>query len=194
MSVTLEKWANKFGLDQPGRPITSKVNAIDDGNYFESEEDDAEEVLAMGKEKEIFPDCGLPGHGDTNCNVNVNFVLARKNMNAKPHVAKSIEAANPKYIRRPLGPRRPQQKSLRPNGKASSGSKSGGRKFGKVTQVDLEDEISVEDEDGDSVEEDVTCLRLDDDSDVEEQFVLLVETCLPDDFVGLTRKDMHLNY
>ena len=83
---------------------------------------------------------------------------------------------------------------MRPNGNASNGSKSGGRKFGKVTQVDLEDEIPLEEEDGDSIEEAVTCLRMDDDSDVEEQFVLSVETCLPDDFVGLTRKDMHLNY
>ena len=120
------------------------MNAIDDGDYYGYEEEDAEEVLALGKEKEICPDCGLPGHGDTTCDVNVNFVLARKNMNAKPHVAKAIEAANTKYIRRPTGPRRPQQKSLRPNGKASSGSKSGGRKFGKVTQVDLEDAVPVE--------------------------------------------------
>ena len=83
---------------------------------------------------------------------------------------------------------------MRPNGKTNNGAKSGGRaKSGKVTQVDLEDETSVVDEDVDSVEEAVSCLRMDDDSDVEEQFVLSVETCLPDDFVGLNRKDMHLN-
>ena len=80
---------------------------------------------------------------------------------------------------------------MRPNGKASSGSKSGGRKFGKVTQVDLEDAVPVEEEDGDSIEEAVTCLRMYDNSDLEEEFfcwwkpvclmtlsVLLERTCI----------------
>ena len=60
--------------------------------------------------------------------------------------------------------------------------------------MELEDEELAVEEDNDSVEEAFSFLRLDDDSDVEEQFVLSVETCLPDDFVGLDRKEMHSNY
>ena len=110
-------------------------------------------------------------------------------------MAKTIAATNKTYIRHSTGHRRPPRKPLRPNGNTTNGAKSGGRaKSGKVNQVDLEDVIPAEEEDGDSIEEAVTCLRMDDDSDVEEQYVLSEETCLPDDFVGLARKDMHLNY
>ena len=96
LAATLQKWAIKFGLDQPGKPITSKVNAIDDGNGYESEENGAEEVLALGKEVEIFPDCGRPGHVDTSCDVNINYVLAKNNLAEKPHVDKSFEASHRK--------------------------------------------------------------------------------------------------
>ena len=59
--------------------------------------------------------------------------------------------------------------------------------------MELEDKESAVEEGDDFIEEAVSCLRIYDDSDVEDQFVLSVETCLPDDFVGLDRKEMHLN-
>ena len=65
-----------------------------------------------------------------------------------------------------------------------------------MTKVSCEDEVGVghNDDVGDDdlVEEGVECLWLDDNSDVEEQFVLSVETCLPEDSV-YDVNDFHLN-
>ena len=48
------------------------------------------------------------------------------------------------------------------------------------------------DEYEDLVEEGVACLHLDDNSDVEKQFVLSVDTCLPEE-IACAEDEFHLN-
>ena len=157
-------------------------------------DEDEEEVFAVGREVIVCPDCGRPSHGDTACDVNINYVLAQKKMDAKHQVAKAILANNQHYIRHPTGPRQPSSKGApsRRQGERGGNQTGGRKKFGKVTQVAVEEEDSVSVADDDSPMDDgVNLLRLDYDSDVEDQFVLSVATCFLEDCPD---SDLHLNY
>ena len=94
LASTMEKWALKFGMDLPGRTSVRMIHMMDDGFSTEEEAD----VNAIGGTKKVCADCGKPGHTSEACNVNINFLLAKSNMANKPHVAKSIETIQAKYI------------------------------------------------------------------------------------------------
>ena len=76
------------------------------------------------------------------------------------------------------------------------GRKKGFGKVQKVTWKDGDIKEDKEDSVNELMDEGVACLRLDDDSDPEEQFVLSIKTCLPDDdaCVDDDNSNFHLNY
>ena len=132
----------------------------------------------------------------------INYVLAHKNMSSKPHVAKSIETHHTKYIRC-SSPRKPHNNlHSKHKGRSSMKDVSSGRRkkgFGKVQKFTWKDD-DVEEEDEDSVDEmedeGITCLRLNDNSDPGEHFVLSVETCLHHGYACVDGDSsvFHVNY
>ena len=124
LASTMEKWALKFGLDLTSRTEARTVNTLDDS--FSTEEED--DVHVIGGNKEVCNDCDKLGHTSETCDVNIDFVLAQKNMANKPHVAKSIEATQTKYIRHPALARLPNNTHFKQRGRKAGGVQSGGRK------------------------------------------------------------------
>ena len=140
LASTMDKWAVKFGLDLPGRITSRSVNTLDDDLVS----DDEETVNYVGKTKDTSTDCSRPGHTSETCDVNINYVLAWKNIANKPQVAKTIETTQTKYIRRPTSTRRPNS-HFKQRREQRNGVQSGGRKgSGQVTKVSWTNEADAE--------------------------------------------------
>ena len=112
------------------------------------------------------------------CDVNINNVLADLKMKAQPNLTEKIAQKYKTYQRRHQGPR---HKSSH-NKQLHKHTKFHKAKNVQVNQVDtmgdMNDNTNEYVDKVDAIEEDVSCLRMDDDSDVDNGFVLAVETCL----------------
>ena len=69
-----------------------------------------DEVYAIDSTKSKCPDCGLENHTDDDCNITVNYVLAKQNINNNPGLEKRIltKHSTKLYKRRNFGGKAPR--------------------------------------------------------------------------------------
>lgn len=147
-------------------------------------------MFALNEKKESFLDCGMPGHGTVDCDVNINLCscLSDHKIKAQPALENQIIQKYKKYqqchqvIHHKSGynkhPPRP--------------SKHVKAKSGHINQVDTVAEVMDNNTDGDYNDDDdddddldiigegVSCLHIDDDSELDDGVILAVETNIDD--------------
>ena len=177
LGATFIQWSKQHDLDHPGKGI-KHVNKI--SNYTNDTEDSDDDVYAVDNSKIKCPDCGLANHTDDDCNVTVNYVLAKHKINNNPGLEKRILAKHSSklYKRRPFG---------------GKGPKFGRKPHHNVKAIDDDDEEHFEEED--NIVDDVGCIDLDTGSFSDADFagVLCVETDLPEDLVDDFVSNTQLN-
>ena len=180
LGATFIQWSKQHDLDHPGKGI-KQVNKI--SHYTNDTEDSDDDVYAVDNSKIKCPDCGLANHTDDDCNVTVNYVLAKHKINNNPGLEKRILAKHSSklYKRRPFGGKGPKF------GRKSHHNVKG------VKAIDDDDDEYFEEED--NLVDDVGCIVLDTGSTSDDDFegVLCVETDLPVDVVDDSICNAQLN-